>query len=242
MTPEGERIQEATAIPSPRLQTINRYLSMVGAALALGSLIYASITLHHDQSLADRQAARMSAIERAAEFNKAQTQSIQKETNSAEAKTRQTVDEITFAEDAYQRIARTLPEGTARDAIEQTAIAHPESAKLPPVIYIEIAREAQRRKAKQIQDELQAKGWEAPEIEYAGDKAPQHSQLRFVARTDKGPAMQRVLSQLRSLGVDIDAQDIKPATDTPSYLRPNQFELWLGKDYTPSASKGTPVP
>jgi predicted membrane-bound mannosyltransferase len=141
--------------------------------------------------------------------------------------------ELAFAQETYRRIADKLPAGTVQMAIQETATASPQFANLTPIIYIQIAREDQRPKAREIQAALGSSGYQSPGIEYVGAKSPQHSQLRYFTRTDEGPAMQKILSQLRSMGLDIDEQYIRMASGEPHALRPNQFELWLGQDYKP---------
>jgi septal ring factor EnvC (AmiA/AmiB activator) len=226
MTSERQIVPKEFTTLVMRIQTVTRYLSMIGAALALGAIIFSGIQLHQIGSRINKAETKLSVMETQVKEIDAETQRKEKELANIQA-------ELAFAQASYQRIADKLPKGAAQDAILKTAMADSQSAHLTPIIYIQIARENQRSVAIQIQGKLIALGCQVPTIEYVGVRAPQHSQLRYFVQTDRGPAMQKILSQLRSNGLDINEQYIKIASDRPQALRPNQFELWLGQDFMP---------
>jgi hypothetical protein len=208
-----------------------RYLSMIGAALALGSIIYGSIQIRHIDSRIKKAETESKKLEANSSTLEKRLAEISLTSDRINAEALREHNELAFAQASYQRIADKLPNGAAQDAILRTAMADPQSAQITPIIYIRIARENQLPEVKQIQDKLSTLGYQVPAIECVGVRAPQHTQLRFFVRTDEGPAMRQILSQLRSVGVDINEQYIKIASGRPQALRPNQFELWFGQDY-----------
>jgi septal ring factor EnvC (AmiA/AmiB activator) len=219
LTPPAQQLHRASAV--------SRILSVLGAALALGAIVFATYRI---QAINDQVTAAKQQLK---DLNDSAAKK-QKELAEAESKLNQVNGELAFAQATYKRIAKDLPAGVAQHAIQEAAAADPHAATLPPVIYLHVAREDQRAKARLIQDQLRASGYTVPGIEYVGAKAPNHSQLRYFVRTDEGPMLDKVLAQLRALGVDIDSQYIKMTSEAPRALRPNQFEVWLGQDYKPN--------
>jgi septal ring factor EnvC (AmiA/AmiB activator) len=226
---------ELRTAPDPReaathrfsaVAVVSRILSVGGAALALAAIAFAAYRLHDfDQKIAQKQAELTKFEER--------VQLKQQEFEAAQEKLDQLNAELAFAQAAYQKIAKALPAGVAQTAIQETAAADSQAASIPPLIYIQIAREDQRRKANEVQNALRAKGYIVPGVEYVGAKSPTHSQLRYFVRTDEGPVLDRTMELLRSMGVDTNGQYIVMAAQSPRALRPHQFELWFGQDYQP---------
>lgn len=212
---------------------ISKYLSMIGTAVALLAIVFSSVELHRIRSETAAARAELETTKAQAQAEQSKLQESHLKLVAAQRDLEQVAGQLAFAQSSFAQIRGKLPEEVIKAAIQSAATADPRSAQLTPVIYIHVAREDQRLKAKQIQQALAFAGYQVPGIEYVGAKSPNQSQLRYFIRTDYGPALEKILSQLRSMGLDVNDQFIKMASGKPQALRPNQFELWIGQSYAP---------
>ena len=231
MTTPTEPAAQALHESVGRTGQISKALSMIGAAVALIAIIISSVELHRIRSETIAARAELENTKAQAQIEQGKLQESHLKLVAAQHDLEQVTGQLAFAQSSFAQIRGKLPEEVIKAAIQNAATADPRSAQLTPVIYIHVAREDQRTKAKLIQQALVSAGYQVPGIEYVGAKSPQQSQLRYFIRTDYGPALEKILSQLRSLGLDVNEQFIRMASGKPQALRPNQFELWIGQTY-----------
>ena len=100
--------------------------------------------------------------------------------------------------------------------------------QLPARIYMQIAREDQRRRAAQIARALQAAGYIVPGIENVREKAPANSQLRYCDGKNYLPEdLDAITKALERIQVSVTRQSLSRCGN----VRPRHYEIWLGENY-----------
>lgn len=100
--------------------------------------------------------------------------------------------------------------------------------QLPARIYMQIAREDQRRRAAAIARALQAEGYLVPGIENVRDKAPDNSQLRYCGDGKNLPDdLDNIMKALERISVSVTRQPFSRCGN----IRPRHYEIWLGENY-----------
>lgn len=103
--------------------------------------------------------------------------------------------------------------------------------KIAARIYVQIGDENQRKRATEVVERLQKKGYIVPGIENVGGKArlPNSSQVRYYA-TDSVTRedIKDIVETLGSLGIEIEVPK-NPLNS--SGVRPRHYELWFGRDF-----------
>lgn len=203
-------------------------LSLLGAALVLIALIYGSVELTKVEKAKQRAQEDLKTIE-------AKLVTDQQASKEAELRLAQLNAEIEIANKAYQQLSKYVPPGTAEAAVKEAAASTLGQASIVPLIYIHIATEEQRPFAVEVGNKLRAAGYQvAKGIQYVGNIAPNHSQLRYFFQSDNDQAMDQIVANLKSWGVDTKSQYIGMDPQASlRVLRPKQFELWLGRDFQP---------
>jgi tetratricopeptide (TPR) repeat protein len=104
-------------------------------------------------------------------------------------------------------------------------------AKLVPLIYIQVADEDQRGRARKVQQKLQEQGYLAPGIEIVTKNQIKNTQLRHFHDddTEKEDA-QQILKILNELGVTAELVYASGYKDSKN-IRSRQYEIWLGPDF-----------
>lgn len=110
--------------------------------------------------------------------------------------------------------AHPLP-GLTSPAAEQNA--------LPTRVYIHIAREDQREKARELSRALFAKGFIAPGIELVS-KAPAHTVLKFFRQTERNIA-EDIAARMQAVRIPVTIDFLPGFEDR---VRPKHFEVWFG--------------
>jgi hypothetical protein len=96
----------------------------------------------------------------------------------------------------------------------------------PTTVYIQIAKEEQREKAKKIQSSLQKEGFSVPGIENVGDDIgprpylPESCEIRYFSAGDKNHA-DRIENILRSNGINPVKEALNPKSS------PTPIEIWF---------------
>jgi hypothetical protein len=93
-----------------------------------------------------------------------------------------------------------------------------------PVVYLQIANEAQRPIAEALATRFRSFGYEAPGIELVGNRAPAATELRVQGKSDRGFArwLVRVVGELAGAESGVQTlRNAKPAVDA--------YEVWLGR-------------
>jgi hypothetical protein len=94
--------------------------------------------------------------------------------------------------------------------------------RLRPLVYLQIASDAQRALAAALAARLRAGGYRVPAVEVVGPKAPARTELRVQGRSDQGLArwMAKAVAEVTGAPVEVKTlRGAKPNEDT--------FELWL---------------
>ena len=94
--------------------------------------------------------------------------------------------------------------------------------KLRPLVYLQIASDAQRALAAALAARLRAGGYRVPEVEVVGAKAPTRTEVRVQGRSDQGLArwMAKAAEELTGAPVEVKTlRSAKPNVDA--------FEIWL---------------
>ena len=93
-----------------------------------------------------------------------------------------------------------------------------------PVAYIQIANEAQRPIAETLASRLRGFGYEVPDVEMVGDRAPDNMQLRVQGKSDRSYArwIRRAVTEAVNAEPAISGlHNARPRTDT--------YEIWFGR-------------
>ena len=98
------------------------------------------------------------------------------------------------------------------------------AAARKPVAYLQIANEAQRPIAEALAAKLRSFGYEAPDIELVGERAPEATQVRVQGKSDRSYArwVTKVVGEaVNAPPASSGLRNAKPRTDT--------YEIWLGR-------------
>ena len=115
-----------------------------------------------------------------------------------------------------------------REAVEDSLPQVNDVKQLPARIYMQIAREDQRRRAAQIARALQSAGYIVPGIENVREKAPDNSQLRYCGDGKNLPEdLDGIMKALESIPVSVSRQPFARCGN----IRPRHYEIWLGENY-----------
>lgn len=102
----------------------------------------------------------------------------------------------------------------------------PDTATIPPRLYIHIRNEQQRSAAKQAGEQVKAAGYVVPGIERLVDKGPQVTELRYFRKADEADA-RRLQAVLEKAGVETKVSDLSASYKDSKSIRPGHFELWF---------------
>ncbi|MEO6726327.1 MAG: hypothetical protein ABIU20_01190 [Blastocatellia bacterium] len=108
---------------------------------------------------------------------------------------------------------------------------------IQPRVYVHIRNENQRGPAKQIEQKLEAIGFNVPGIQRL-DAAPSNTEMRYFRQDDKQDA-EKMISLLQEQGV-IDAQaKYVPGNENSRAMRPKHFELWFSANSLRPSAEAT---
>lgn len=120
-------------------------------------------------------------------------------------------------------VAQTQPDASLQPSLARLEQALERSERRQPVVYLQIALEAQRPLARQVARQLQAAGYLVPGIENTGEaRAPSQTALRIQGGSDPALARwcQRLLANTLQGPVNlVTLRNAKAETDT--------YEIWL---------------
>jgi hypothetical protein len=102
--------------------------------------------------------------------------------------------------------------------------------KIAARIYVQIGDENQRKRATEVVERLQKKGYIVPGIENVGKaRLPNSSQVRYYATdTVTREDIKDIVETLGSMGIEIEVPK-NPLNS--SGVRPRHYELWFGRDF-----------
>jgi hypothetical protein len=122
------------------------------------------------------------------------------------------------------------------ELVTAVAAALDRAEKLQPLVYVQIASDAQRPLATTLAARLRAGGYRVPGFEVVGQKAPARTELRVQGRSDQGLArwMQKAIGEITGAPVEVKTlRNAKPKEDT--------FELWLDARLCAAADRRPPA-
>jgi septal ring factor EnvC (AmiA/AmiB activator) len=115
-----------------------------------------------------------------------------------------------------------------RETVEKSIAEVSDAKQLPPRIYIQIAREDQRRRAAAVARALQAAGYIVPGIENVRGKAPTNTQLRYCGADNWLQAdLDGIVNALERISVPVTRQRLANCGN----VRPRHYEIWFGESY-----------
>lgn len=129
--------------------------------------------------------------------------------------------------DAIERLlaaANAQGETTRRRAAQVDARLQA-AAPRRPVAYIQYAHEAQRPVALALAARFDAFGYDTPEVEFVGTRAPARTELRVHGRSDRSLArwLTRVVAEIGEAAPAVTTlRNVEPRTDA--------YEIWLDRD------------
>ena len=104
-----------------------------------------------------------------------------------------------------------------------------EVAKLTPQIYIHVTDEAQRQRARAVQQKLQDQGYLAPGIEIVSKVKVENTILKYFHDDEvEKQDTQQILTVLKGLGVKIENPDYVRGYNRTRF---RQYEIWFGPDF-----------
>jgi cell division protein FtsL len=115
----------------------------------------------------------------------------------------------------------------AKRIIEGTITQSGQTQQLPPRIYIQIAREDQRKRAADVASRLQAKGYIVPGIENVEGKVPSTSQVRYCPTDRFEEDLADITKTLESIKISVGTQRLANCGN----VRPRLYELWFGEKF-----------
>lgn len=127
--------------------------------------------------------------------------------------------------------ARPVGDYTKQQA-DKVAASLKLAAAQRPVVYIQIASEAQRAIADTLVQRFRSFGYEVPGVEVVGNRAPERTQVRVQGKSERGYArwIARGLAQIAGAPSVISTlRNARPKTDT--------YEIWLDRDLCAPSGK-----
>lgn len=197
--------------------------SAVGAIVVFGSLGYGAVKL---QDLTQTLKAKREELEKVEVDLRTKKEEAEQKKKQLEEVTKKLDD----TRNALDYAAVQLGESNyslARQALVRTIESNPDTGDIVPRIYIHIRSESQKRKTRQIAENLKEKGYDVPGIEIMVDKGPRNTQVRYFRNSEENEAAEFV-DILKELGVkDVKIQYIKGYEISPVVRRRN-YEIWFG--------------
>lgn len=132
-------------------------------------------------------------------------------------------------------MAQSLGENQRATALQlRTLIGKAQSARAP-VVYIQIANDAQDPLAQALAERIRASGYAVPTVEHVGARAPSRSEVRVQGGSVQGWArwLSKIVGDYSGEPAGISTlRGARPANDT--------FEIWLDKDLCVTAQRQVP--
>jgi septal ring factor EnvC (AmiA/AmiB activator) len=219
----ADRIDSPGSTPAPlnlrrleRIQSFLQYAAVLVLLVFVGLIVVSYFQLRRirreiaaQQTLLDKRKLEIKELEASLENRRKVISGLQETT-------------LALTEDNPKEGAR------AREAVERSIAQISDVEQLPARIYMQIAREDQRRRAAAIARALQAEGYIVPGIENVRDKAPDNSQLRYCGDGKNLPEdLDSIIKALERISVSVTRQPLARCGN----VRPRHYEIWLGENY-----------
>ena len=214
-----------TTINLRRLERIQRFLQYASFLVLLVFVVLIVLSYFQLRRVKREIAEQQALIQ--------QQKNEMKENEATLANQTKTIEEQKALISAFQgwSLAATEanPEAGARtrEAVENR-LPREVNLRLPARIYMQIAREDQRRRAAAIARALQAAGFIVPGIENVRDKAPTNSQLRYC---DGDNQLQGDLDDITKALARISVSVTRQRLPRCGNVRSRHYEIWLGESY-----------
>ncbi len=123
------------------------------------------------------------------------------------------------------------------EQVNKVAASLRQAKQQRPLVYIQIANEAQRSLANTLRKQLQEAGYDAPRIELVSNKAPAKiSDIRVHGNSDRGWA-RWLARKLTASGAD----DVRILTLRNVRAKNDTFEIWLDRDLCVTPERQNPL-
>jgi hypothetical protein len=133
-------------------------------------------------------------------------------------------------------LAQSLGDNQRSTALGVRTLLDKAQSARAPVVYIQIANEAQRPLAQALAERMRASGYAVPALENVGARAPARSEVRVQGGSVQGWGrwLSKVVSDFAGEPAAMSTlRGVRPANDT--------FEIWLDKDLCVAAQRQRPL-
>jgi predicted nucleic acid-binding Zn-ribbon protein len=115
-----------------------------------------------------------------------------------------------------------------KETVEKILAQTEDTRQLPPRIYVQIAREDQRKHAAEVARQLQSRGYIVPENENVRGKAPTTSQLRFCSNDKTAEEdVAGITKTLQSISISVTSYRLPNCGN----VRARHYEIWFGEEF-----------
>jgi hypothetical protein len=222
--------------PSLTIDKIERHskqamlMTIVGILILLGTLGYGFNRLAHLREESKQVQQQLQDSSDALQAKRAELATVQKELDQVNT-------QLNFRQNVYSQLVeqKLIQPAAITNAANVAFQQDPKLADVNPSVVIHISKQEQRPKAEELATQIKAIGFQvSDDIEFVGTKAPNSSQVRYFFRDDKGPQLEKIEKILQNAGISATEQFIG-LQQIPPYLKPKQFEVWLGLNYAPNS-------
>ncbi len=133
-------------------------------------------------------------------------------------------------------LAQSLGDNQRATALGVRTLLDKAQSARAPVVYIQIANEAQRPLAQALAERMRASGYAVPALENVGARAPARSEVRVQGGSVQGWGrwLSKVVGDFAGEPAALSTlRGVRPANDT--------FEIWLDKDLCVAAQRQRPL-
>jgi len=115
-----------------------------------------------------------------------------------------------------------------KDTVERSLAQTGDATLLPPRIYVQIAREEQRKRAAEVARQLQTGGYIVPGIENVREKAPNNSELRYCPKDNSvDEDIAGIIKALKAMSIAISPVRLPNCGNA----RTRHYEIWFSEDW-----------
>lgn len=123
-----------------------------------------------------------------------------------------------------------------KKSIEDSISLTADPKQIPPRIYLQVGREDQRRRASDIAQQLQDKGYVVPGLEQkrgggvenVRGRNPHDSEIRFYQNDETSQKdVNDIVNAVQAMGIKLKPTQLPPSRN----VRPRHYEIWFGDDF-----------
>jgi hypothetical protein len=224
-------VDESAATSPPqlnlrRLERIQRWLQYIAGFVLLIFIVSIFISYFELRRIRRDIAERQDEVRKLnLEIDKRRTQvKSQLETIESQSTSISVLQEATIVANEANPNQPEQKKETIEKSIAQTGDARP----LPVRIYLQIAREEQRKKCAQVARQLQTRGYLVPGIENVREKAPNKSELRFCPKGNSvDEDLAGITDALKAISISVNRVRLSNCQN----VRSRHYEIWFSEEW-----------